>query len=166
MKMFILILLGTFNWTMVLSQEVKDNLKNEVGHLVAYKKGNDIKPQTFSVGEVVAIRQKDKSLQRGKISEVHHDHILVGSETEIQIANIKWIRKSKPKTGELIGGLVLVGGGIALLAHVASGDVNFDEIAPLGVGGIGLIIAGIAIIPQTKFKLLKGDQLVYESVPK
>lgn len=80
----------------------------------------------------------------------------------IEIGDIKWIKKTKPKTENLVIGTVLVSAGTALLINVLAGSVDFDKIAPQGGAGIGLIAVGVAIVPPKKYKLYKGDEIVFK----
>ncbi len=106
------------------------------------------------------MRLQDNGTFRGLVSEVDNHSISLNGGDKLDLQSIKWIKKSKVKTGEAILGILFAIGGTALLIHVA-GDVNFDSILPLGATGVGLFSVGIIIAAPPKFKPYRGDQLTY-----
>jgi hypothetical protein len=162
MKRIILICLLAFTSISLLSQNTNDTLPTSNGYFIAVKGKYKTKSEILAKGDKVAVMLSDNRFVRGKIMETTPDYLTIDSGERIEINNIKWIRNVKPSTQNLVVGIVLASAGIVLLVPVLAGTVDLDAIVPQGGGGIGLIIAGIAIMSPTKYKLHKGDKLIYK----
>jgi len=162
MKRIILICSLAFTSFSLLSQNTNDNLPNSNGYFIVVKGSNEARRQILAKGDKIAVKLRDNKLVRGKIKETTLDYISTDSGERIEINNIKWIKKVKPSSENLVIGIVLASVGTALLTPVLAGTVDFDAIVPQGGAGIGLIIGGIAIISPPKYKLHKGAKLIYK----
>lgn len=118
--------------------------------------------RTMCVGDKIAIKLKDNEIIRSKISKLSQGHITTTNGHEIDVAQIKWIKRTKLTTGSAIVGGVLIAGGIALFVPVAEGEVNFDQIVPRGGFALLVFTSGILILTKhPKFKPGKGDKLIF-----
>lgn len=119
--------------------------------------------RTFCVGDKITVKLKDNHIIRGKISTLSKNDITTATGYEIDVTKIKWIKKSKLRTGPAIVGGLLAAGGIALFINVAKGDVDFDQILPQGGLSVLLFTTGIIVLTKhPKFKIEKGDKLIFK----
>src|SRR5688572_24271764 len=122
----ILIILLAFTSLSLLAQDKNQDLGPS---FILIKKNKDSK-QILLIGDKITVLLKDRKIVRDKILEINHDHILTDSKRKIELTDIKWIKKTKPGTGRVVGGTILTVAGSALLIPVMAGTVDFDTIAP------------------------------------
>jgi len=165
-KIFLLQLVTFILIAKTFSQNVEDRPLQKGNCFLAEKA--EIRPnvsptsRTMCVGDKIAIKLKDSEIIRSKISKLSQDHITTTDGHEIDVAQIKWIKRTKLTTGSAIVGGVLIAGGIALFIPVAEGEVNFDQIAPQGGLALLLFTSGILVLTKhPKFKPGKGDKLIF-----
>jgi len=154
----LLFLLALFSLS-ALSQSKGDSLAHADRYFIVVNRNNENRKQTLSKGDKIAVKLRDHKKVYGKILDAGPDFILIEKKGRIEVANIKWIRKSKPSPERLTGGLLLTATGVTLLFLTQS--VSFDIIAAVGISGIACTIGGIAILVPPKYKLHKGDKLMY-----
>jgi len=114
--------------------------------------------QTFCIGENIKIKLNNNQVIQGKIERVSNTFMVDGNE--IDSKNIKWIKKTKATTGNLIGFAVMTSAGFALLL---SAPGQTQSIADDELIGTALFFTGGAVLltSRTKFRINKGDVLKF-----
>jgi hypothetical protein len=156
-KLILLYLLSSITF----SSMAQGNSATQSGHFTVNKKNNGT-TQVLSVGDKLTIYLKSKNFVRGKMVGASRDYILVDSHEKIPLTDIKWIRKTKPSTGRVVGGVALTAVGTALYIPVLAGNVDLDKIAPQGAAGLALIVIGISVLTPPKYKFHKGDMITFK----
>jgi len=164
MKSVILINLLAFTSLPLWSQKTANNLPDSSGYFLLIKGYDYGGGRIISKGDRITVKLRSDKMVRGNVTEINSDYILINSGEKIEINNIKWLRKNKPKAMKIITGVLCIAGGTALLyqlygtEQVDLGGVPFHFLA-----GTGLIITGIVILWPTKYKLQKTRyKLIYK----
>lgn len=117
--------------------------------------------QKVNLGDRIKLKQIEGGKNFGKIQDFNKDQIILESHQKIRTDSIKWIKKTKPTSENVVIGGLLAAVGVALFIPVAGGTVDFDAIVPQGAAGLGLIIIGGIIIDPPKYHLSKGAKITY-----
>lgn len=115
----------------------------------------------FCVGDKITVKLNGNKI-RGKISTVSKNHIVIADKYEVDASKIKWIKKSKLTASRAIAGVLVTAAGLALLPASQEAS-SFDETGFLFVTGAALVPIGIVILlSRTRFRIERGDKLVFE----
>jgi len=159
MKTTILIFILAFQSLSLLSQ---DNSSTNDGHFIAVKAGYENKKQTLAKGDKIVIKLMNNKKVLGEIEEIRQDYFVMNSGDKVMVSDIQWIKKSKISSARTAVGLTVLAAGV-ITVLVITPTVDFDVINQVGFFGIGLTVTGIAILStRTKYKLQRGDRLIYK----
>ena len=117
--------------------------------------------QSLHTGDRVKLKVIRGKRLFGKIQSFKEDQIILFSQEKISIDSIKWIKKTKPTSENVVMGGLFAAVGVVLFIPVAGGTVDFDAIVPQGAAGLGLIIIGAIIIDPPKYHLAKGAKITH-----
>lgn len=146
-----------------LSQNPDDGHLENKNCFVAMKANNEAISQTLCIGDKISVKLMDNDIIRGKINTVSLNSIIITNGYEIDVNNIKWIKKSKLTAGHAIVGGLMTAAGIALFIHVSEGNVALNEIPLQGGLAIVLFTSGIVILTSPrKYHIERGDKLIYK----
>ena len=165
-----LLLIVTFFFTVkTFSQTSGDGMKKIDGCFSAVKmdiKTNSISvSKTFCVGDKITVKLKDDKIH-GKISKLSKDYIVMADNSEIDVSNIKWIKKSKLTASRTIVSVLMAAAGVALIATSQEGENSYGETGALVLTGAALVPVGIVIfVSRTKFRIERGDKLIFVDQP-
>jgi hypothetical protein len=159
MKHILIIITLSLVSIVALSQEMNDQPDQ---YLLLTKYINDQpSSQKVNIGDRVKLKLIKSKRVRGKIKNFSDAYIMFDTQQKIRMDSIQWIKKSKPTKGNIVGGSLIMAAGVALLAPVLAGTVDFDAILPQGAAGIGLIILGGFIIAPPKYQLVRKSKITY-----
>jgi hypothetical protein len=115
----------------------------------------------FCVGDKITVKLKGDKIH-GKITKLSKNHIVVADKHEIDVSEIKWIKKSKLTASRAIAGTLVTLAGVALIP-ASQEAATFDETGFLLLAGTALVPTGIIIlVSRTKFRIERGDKLIFQ----
>ena len=120
--------------------------------------------KTFCVGDKITVKLKGDKIH-GKISKLSKNYIVIADKDEIDVSKIKWIKKSKLTASRAVVGALVTVVGVALIP-ASQGASSFDETGALLLTGAALVPIGVAIfVSRTKFRIARGDKLIFVDQP-
>ena len=167
-KISLLVIITFFFTVKTFSQPAGDGMKKIDGCFSAVKmdlKTNSISiSKTFCVGDKITVKLKGDKIH-GKISALSKNYIVIADKDEIDVSKIKWIKKSKLTASRAVVGALVTAAGLALFPASQDAD-SFDETGILLLAGTALVPIGVVIfVSRTKFRLERGDKLIFVDQP-
>ena len=149
-----------------LSQNIDTVLQKKEGYFLAVRPVESDGSQAsriFSVGDKIAVKLRDNKIIKGKISKLSQSFITIDNRDEIDVNNIKWIKKTKLTAGRSIAAGLVAIAGVAVLAAGTSSSMGLSKTTLYGTLGVGLISTGIVIlISRPKFRIQGDDKLIFK----